>query len=182
VKAVKAGALQLSSLQCKTVTGGTVDAAAAIAALASGATAPSGCSPPPTTGGTTTITIPSLPPPPVPQPPAKPNLAGAKSSVTVSRKGIFKYAFKASPGLTGDALFKTRKKAVISRRAHVTIARKAFTVASTGKVTLKIKLSKKKLRILRRNEKLFLNVTVTVRNSAGSAVAKKRLTLKAPRR
>jgi thermitase len=186
VKAVKAGVLQLPSLSCATATGGTVDAAAALAALDSGAAPPDGCPEPPPGGPTTTV-IPPLsspqPPPSTPQPPAKPNLAGARSTITVSRKGGFKYAFAATPALNGDALFKTRKKAVVSRKAHLTIARKAFTVGGTGKVTLKIKLSRKRLRILKSNRKLFLNVTVTVRNSAGlSSRAIKRLTLKAPRR
>jgi extracellular elastinolytic metalloproteinase len=115
-------------------------------------------------------------------PPAKANLASAKGSIRVSRTGRFSYSFRAQAGLGGNAVFKTRKKAVVSRRAHVTISRKSFTVPASGKVTLRIKLSRKNLRILKRNRRLLLRVTVTVRNSAGSAVSRKNLTLRAPRR
>jgi subtilisin family serine protease len=126
---------------------------------------------------------PPPPPPAAPQPPARPNLAASAARVRVSRKGLLVYRFRATPGLRGDALFRTRQKAVVSRKAHVTVGRKTFAVGSTGKVTVKLKLSKRKLRILRRNERLLLKVTVTVRNSAGlTSTATKRLTLKAPKR
>ena len=50
-------------------------------------------------------------------------------------------------------------------------------------VPLRLKLSKRKLRVLRINGKLALTVTVTVRDKRGlSASARKRLTLKAPKR
>jgi hypothetical protein len=50
-------------------------------------------------------------------------------------------------------------------------------------VVLRIKLSKTKLRILRRNKRLFLKVAVTVRDDEGRrATATKRLRLLAPRR
>jgi len=100
----------------------------------------------------------------------------------VSRRGVFRYSFKATPRLVGTGLFRTRKKAVVSRRAQLTIGRKGFAVGATGRVTLKVKLSKRNRRLLRRNGRFLLNVTVTVRNAAGlSSSAKKRLTLKAPR-
>jgi hypothetical protein len=48
---------------------------------------------------------------------------------------------------------------------------------------LRIKLSRRSLRIVRRNRKLFLNAVVTVRDGAGrSASATRRLTLLAPKR
>jgi thermitase len=178
VKAIKAGVAQLPSLKCKTVTGGTVDAVAALAALSSNAAVPDGCPPSPTVQG-------PPPDPPVlqPTPPAQPRLGGAKAVIRVSRKGTFSYKFGSEAGLTGEALFKTRKKAVVSRKAHVTIGRKRFTVGASNKVALKLKLSPKKLKILRRNGKLLLKVTVKVRNAAGlSASAAKRLTLKPPKK
>jgi subtilisin family serine protease len=150
---------------------------------------PSGDSPPPAAPA-------PIPPFPSPAPtaptplsplsatsPAKPSLRGAKKAIRVSRKGVFRYAFKATPGLTGGAVFRTRRKAVVSRGAHVTIGRKRFSVGRTGKVVLKVRLSKRKLRILRRNKRLFLKVTVTVRDEAGRrATAAKRLRLLAPLR
>ncbi len=188
VHAIKAGVLQLPSLTCKVATGGTVDAAASIAAvlaLPGPVTVPDGCPAPPPTGGAAT----AQPPPPPAQPaapsppPARPNLAGAPSTLRVSRRGVLAYRFRATPALRGDAFFRTRRKAVVSRRAHVTLGRKGFTVGGSGRVTVKLKLSKRKLRILRANGKLLLTVTVTVRNSAGlTAKASKRLTLKPPKR
>ena len=116
-------------------------------------------------------------------PPAKPNLAGAPRSIRVSRKGRFGYFFRATAGLTGTARFRTRKKARISRRRHLTVAAKRFAVPAGGMVPLRLKLSKRKLRVLRINGKLALTVTVTVRDKRGlSASARKRLTLKAPKR
>jgi hypothetical protein len=128
------------------------------------------------------------PPPPPPSRLAKPDLRGAKKVIRVSKKRIFRYAFKATLGVRGKARFRTRVKALVPTRRglvrrHITLARPGFRVGPTGKVVLKIKLSKKKLRILRRNKRLFLKVTVTVRDDAGRrATAAKPLRLVAPRR
>ena len=67
----------------------------------------------------------------------------------------------------------------MSRRARVTLATKSFKAAKSGKVKLKIKLSRKKLRILSRNRRIKTKVTVTLRNAAGrSSVASATVTLK----
>ncbi|HYI98550.1 MAG TPA: S8 family serine peptidase [Thermoleophilaceae bacterium] len=191
VQALKQGTSPLAALACKTVTGGVADADAAIAAVLAlpggSGSAPDGCPAPPPT-----------PPTPLPQPPppGAPNLApaqgpsislaGARSAIRVSRRGRFGYVFKATPGLAGQAVFRTRRKAFVSRRAHVTVARKRFSVLGSGPSALtvvKARLSRRKLAILRRNGRLLLLVSVTARDSAGrTARATKALTLKAPRR
>jgi Ca2+-binding RTX toxin-like protein len=98
--------------------------------------------------------------------PAKASFAGSKKTVKVSRTGRFSYRFKAGAGLKGKAVFKN-------------VAKKSFTVPASGRVTLKMKLSRAKLALLRRNGKIKTKLTVTLRNSAGaSSVASKSLTLK----
>jgi hypothetical protein len=111
------------------------------------------------------------------------SFVGSKSSIRVSRKRRFKFSFHATPGLTGTAVFKSVKKVRVSRKKKVTLARKSFTVPDSGKVTLKIKLSKKKFRILKRNHKIRTRVTVVLEDSAGqTSKASRKITLKAPKR
>jgi hypothetical protein len=118
----------------------------------------------------------------VPGPPAKASFAGSKSSITVSSKGGFKFSFRATPGLTGTAVFGSVKKVRVSRKQKVTLAKKSFRVPASGKVTLKIKLSKKIFRILKLNRTIRTSVTVTLKNAAGrTSKASKKLTIKAPK-
>lgn len=168
VSAIKSSGTPLASLSGTTATGRTVDSDAAIAAA---------------------LTIPNPGPakpasPAKPSPPPPPNLAGAKRKLRASRSGRFSYRFKATPGMNGSAVFRTVKKVKVSKRARVTLARRSFSVIRTdGAVTVAVKLSKRKLKILKRNRKLVLNVTVTVRNFAGlTSQASRRLKLLAPKR
>jgi Ca2+-binding RTX toxin-like protein len=110
---------------------------------------------------------------------AKASFAGSKRSVKVSRTGRFSYSFRAGAGLRGKAVFRSVNKVRASRRARVTLAKKSFKAPSSRKVTLKIKLSRKNLAILRRNRKIKTKVTVTLKNGAGlSSVASTTVTLK----
>ena len=111
--------------------------------------------------------------------PAKASFAGSKRSIRVSRSGRFSYSFRAGARLSGKAVFRSVKKVRTSRRARVTLAAKSFTVPGNGRVTLKMKLSRKKLAILRRNRRIKTRVTVTLKNAAGrSSVASTTVTLK----
>ncbi|MDQ3029018.1 MAG: hypothetical protein M3R09_03090 [Actinomycetota bacterium] len=111
--------------------------------------------------------------------PAKASFVGSKRSIRVSRSGRFNYSFRAGARLSGKAVFRSVKKVRTSRRARVTLAAKSFTVPGGGKVTLKMKLSRKKLAILRRNRRIKTKVTVTLKNAAGrSSVASTTVTLK----
>jgi Ca2+-binding RTX toxin-like protein len=111
--------------------------------------------------------------------PAKASFAGSKRSVKVSRNGRFSYSFRSGAGLRGKAVFRSANKVRTSRRARVTLASKSFKAPSSRKVTLKIKLSRKSLAILRRNRKIKTKVTVTLKNAAGlSSVASTTVMLK----
>jgi Ca2+-binding RTX toxin-like protein len=111
--------------------------------------------------------------------PAMASFAGSKRSVKVSRTGRFSYSLRAGARLAGKAVFRSVNKVRTSRRARVTLATKAFTAPSNGKVTLKIKLSRRALATLRRNRTIKTKVTVTLRNAAGlSSVASTTVTLK----
>ena len=97
---------------------------------------------------------------------AKASFAGSKKVVKVSRTGRFSYSFRAGAGLRGKAVFRK-------------LAAKSFTVPGSGKVTLKMKLTRKKLALLRRQRKIKTKLTVTLRNSAGgSSVASKTVTFR----
>ena len=112
--------------------------------------------------------------PTAPVAPLPPNLNALKSVISVNRKRRFGARFQATPALTGRLVFKRSKRR---------IARKAFTVSADGRVKLKLRLSKKNFRLLKRRRKLRTRATVTVVNTAGlTSQASKRVTLKAPRR
>jgi Ca2+-binding RTX toxin-like protein len=97
---------------------------------------------------------------------AKPNFGSSKKAVKVSRGGRFAYSFKAGAGLKGKAAFGK-------------LATKSFKVPKSGRVTLKMRLSAKKMAPLRAKGKIKIKVTVTLKNAAGgSSVASTNLTLK----
>ena len=83
------------------------------------------------------------------------------------------------------AKFLTRKTVRTSskskRKRHVTFIAKAFKVPGSGKVVLKLKLSKKGFAILKRNKTVYLKVRVGAYGKGPAKFAEKRLTLKAPK-
>jgi Tol biopolymer transport system component len=125
-------------------------------------------------------------------PPGKASFKGTKSTIRVDRKGRFKFTFHATPGLTGKAVFESTKKIPVTkgavsrkprRKRRVTLARKSFKVPASGKVALKLKLSRKNLRILKLNRKIRTRVKVTLKNPLGlTSTASRKITLKAPKR
>jgi Ca2+-binding RTX toxin-like protein len=111
--------------------------------------------------------------------PAKASFAGSKSSIRVDRRGRFGFTFHAGPGLTGKAAFRRATKAT----KRLLLAQKSFTAPTSGQVTLKMKLSAKSLRVLKRNHQIRTRVTVMLKNAAGlTNTTSKTVTLKAPRR
>jgi hypothetical protein len=119
--------------------------------------------------------------------PAKASFAGSKSSIRVNRHGRFRFSFHADPRLTGRAVFGSVSKVRLSRTSaaarQVTIARRPFTVQAGGKVTLRVKLSARNLRVLKLNRRIRTRVTVTLANPAGlTSEASKLITLRAPKR
>jgi hypothetical protein len=107
---------------------------------------------------------------------AKASFRGSKRSINVSRSGRFTYSFRAAAG--GKASFRSVKKVRVSKRARVTLASKSFKKPKRGKVKLKIKLSRKKLRILRRNRRIKTKVTVKLKSGGRSSTASTTVTLK----
>jgi subtilisin family serine protease len=187
VEVIEQGGVPLASLGGKTATGCTANASGAIA-IALGGSDPGRCPSPPapvpptptsTSIGTSTTTLPS--------PLRKPNLRRSKRTVRVSKRRSFAYSFSATPGLRGRVVIQTANRVAafgvrLRRRVRLTIARKPFVVSPNGRVRLRIRLSRKEMRILRRNRRLALRVRVTVRDSGGRlATARKRLLLLPPR-
>ena len=119
----------------------------------------------------------------VPPTPAAAGFVSSRSTITVNRKRRFSFSFRATPGLTGNAVFKSLKRVRASRTTRFRLGPKVFTVPASGKVTLRMRLSKKKFRILKLNRRIRMRVTVTLENAAGgTSKARKRVTLKAPPR
>jgi polysaccharide biosynthesis protein PslG len=114
--------------------------------------------------------------------PAKPSFAGSPSSVSVDRKRRFKFSFHADPGLSGTAVFRSVKKVRVSRTQRVALASKSFTAPASGRVVLRIRLSKRNFRILKLNRTIRTRITVTLRNAIGqTSKASKTITIKAPK-
>ena len=116
------------------------------------------------------------------QPPAKATFKGTATRIRVTRKRRFKFSFHATPGLAGEAVFRSVKRVRVSRRKRVTLARKSFRVPPGGKRTLRLRLSKRNFRILKLNRKIRTRVTVTLRAGGLTSKARKRVTLLAPKR
>jgi hypothetical protein len=135
------------------------------------------------TTGQPSITVTYTPPAgPTPAAPGKASFAGSKSSIRVKRNRVFSFAFGAGANLTGTAVFRSAGRVRVSAKRRVTLVQKPFTSAAGGRVRLRVKLSKKNFRILKRNRKIRTRVTVTLTNSSGlSSTASKVIVLKAPR-
>ncbi|HYI81436.1 MAG TPA: S8 family serine peptidase [Thermoleophilaceae bacterium] len=170
VESIKAGGMPLAALAGVTVSGRTVDAIGAIQAVLSQA--------PPVSGGSQSRA--SLQPAP-PLPPSKAKLT--RRTIRVSGAGSFRYSFGAPAGLSGSASFKTRRKVVVSRKGHVSLGTRRFSSTTGGRVAVKVKLSRRGIRVLRRNGRLPLRATVMLRNVFGlTSKATAPLTLRPPRR
>ncbi|MCU0309111.1 MAG: hypothetical protein MUE51_15370, partial [Thermoleophilia bacterium] len=112
-------------------------------------------------------------------PPAKADLSRLRSPIIVDRRGRFTLPFRATPALAGGADLRSRRAVRVGRTRVVTVARAAFTVPATGGVTLRIRLSSRELRILRRSGRILTRVTVTLTDPAGArSQASKRVLLR----
>ncbi len=132
--------------------------------------------------GETCATVPALPAPELPAPPPPPpptvvNLSSLPSSVRVSARGTFVLRFEATPNGTGTITLRT-VRAVAAVRRRLVVVRKAFSSPATGRVRVKLKLTRKGMRVLKRARRL----PVTARATLGQTSAKRRITLRAPRR
>jgi thermitase len=132
--------------------------------------------------------VPPLPPataPPPPPPAPTPAVAPAKArfgSVSVSRRGVVTLRLFGNPGTTGVLTLKAN--IVRPRTARLVRAgRKTFRIGSTGRVTVKPRLTRAALRQLRRTRRLRVRATVVLKNAAGlTSTSRARLRLRLRRR
>ena len=179
VRAIRDGATRRAGLAGRVATGGSASAAAAIdAALAAPNQPPagSGSAPPPPLSPFT--------PPPGEAAQRILDLSAAPTSIRLGRTGRFAYPFKAAPGVRGEAVMRTRSRVRLSaaRRARLTVSARHFRSPASGRVRLRIKLSRRTLRVVRLNRRLRLRVQVSVTDSQGRVTrASRNLTLLPPR-
>lgn len=122
---------------------------------------------------------PPAPPPPPPAASASVSFAASAKSLRVSRTGRFSYSFTATALRPGKIGLKSTKKVKIGARIRfMTIAAKSFTPSAAGKVKVKLKLSSKSLKALKKARKLRFVVTATL----GGKTFTTKLTLKAPKK
>ncbi len=158
-QAIRNGARPLPSLAGKTVTGGAANANGAIdAALAMPNQAA------------------SPPPPPPPTAPGKARFG----RVSVTRRGVVRIVLRGDANTNGVATLRaniTRPRAA----RIVRVARRSFRIGGTGRVTVRLRLSRPALRQLRRTRRLPLRARVVLTNAAGlesTATARLRIRLR----
>jgi thermitase len=163
VQALRNGAKPVPAMAGVTVSGGAVDAVGAMdAALAL---------PNP---------VPALPPPPAPPPPPSPLAKARFGRVSVNNRGVVTLRLFGTPGASGVLTLSANLTRPSAARV-VRVARKAFRIGSTGRATVKPRLSRAALRQLRRAHRLRLRAKVVLKNAAGqtsTAGATIRLTLR----
>jgi hypothetical protein len=109
----------------------------------------------------------------------------ASRKVRVDRKGRFRYSVRGGSNLNGTITVKTASRVKVgSRRRVLTLVRpKRLQVGLDGSATVRMKLSKASLKVLKRYRRgLRTKVTVVLVNGAGSATAQAKLTLLPPKR
>ena len=112
------------------------------------------------------------------------DLSGARARIRLTRSRRFTYRFLAAPTLRGKAVMRTRARVRVAARSrrHLTAASERFRSPASGRVVLKIQLSRKEFRVVRLNRRLKLRVRVSVTDSQGHVTrAARNLTLLPPR-
>ena len=94
----------------------------------------------------------------------------------VNAKRVFTLKFGGTAGQAGRVTLKT-VKAVAAAKRKLVVATKSFTIPATGRVALKLKLTRKGMKVLRRLKRLPVSAKVTL----GATTAARRVTLRAPR-
>jgi hypothetical protein len=144
---------------------------------------------PPAGGGGTA----QVPPPTPPQntgqnPPAQTVIivfVNAASTVVPTSDGGLAWSFTATPGSTGKVSFASSSAVAVKaaaakkKKKKLNLGRANWKAGADGKVSLKLKLSKANLKILKKLKKLKVTATVTPKNGA---VSKTTLVLKAPKK
>jgi len=125
-------------------------------------------------------TAPSAPPA-APAPPAQPSpepeeivladLSRSRRSLRVSRRGVYVWAFRATPSALGRVTFTTR----IGRRT-VRLGSKRFRADSRRSVRPRLRLARRHMRLLRARKRLRVRATVVLAGRKSSRT----FTLKSP--
>ncbi len=167
VRAIRDGATRRPALAGRVLTGGSASAAGALDA----ALGP--------------LAVPAAAAPAAPAPRVRLlDLRGAPERIRLKRSRRFTYPFRAAPGLRGKVVMRTHARVRVAARArrHLTPASERFRSPASGRVVLKIRLSRKELKVIRLNRRLRLRVQVSAIDSQGrTARAARNLTLLPPR-
>jgi 6-phosphogluconolactonase (cycloisomerase 2 family) len=108
--------------------------------------------------------------------------------IRISRKGVAKVKLECdSPDGdscdNGLAQIVTAKRVTVSRKRRVTLAKRSFSIRAGKRKTVKLRLSKRKRRLVRRLRKVKVKIKVTASDDAGNkALDKETVKLKAPKR
>ncbi|HYH58635.1 MAG TPA: hypothetical protein VD790_05400, partial [Thermoleophilaceae bacterium] len=126
-------------------------------------------------------------PAPAPQPASPPedpllvDLSRANRTLRAARTGLFTFAFRATPGLSGRASFATARRVRLTRRARPRTAKlgsRRFRASSGGTARVRIRLSSRARALLKRSKRLRVRATV----SAGGKRSTRTFVLRAPRK
>lgn len=149
-------------------------------------------------------TTPPLPPPPPPAPPVTADTTAPRMSiksrgtVRVGSNGVVPFTLSCPSsepgGCTGKVTLKSRGKVRVStsgadtarkraRKRKVTLGSKSFRIAGGKSAVVKVRLSKKNGRLLRKLRRIRARATVKARDTAGNARTRaKNVTLKAAKK
>jgi subtilisin-like proprotein convertase family protein len=105
------------------------------------------------------------------------DLSSLPRSVRVSRKRTLTLRFGATAGQAGVITLRTVRAFATARRRKLVVARKSFSSPASGRVRVKLKLTRRGFRVLKRKRRLAVAARVTL----GEITAAKRVTLRAPR-
>ena len=104
-------------------------------------------------------------------------------TLQLSRTGTVTITVTGAPGTAGNLVLKTSKKVTVAakkkrKKRVLVLARKRFRIPASGRVKVRLKVSGKALRTLKKAKRLGATLTVT----AGRLKATKRVTVKAPKK
>ncbi len=143
VQALRNGARPVAGMAGVTVTGGVVDAVASMDA---------------------SLAIPNPAPPPPPPPPPPPALGKPSfGKLSVNNRGVVTLGIRGPARTTGVLTLTANITAARVRR----VGRKAFSIGSRGRATVKVKLSRPALKQLRRKRRLAVKAKAALKNAAG---------------
>ena len=110
--------------------------------------------------------------------PEKATFKGFPKTIRVDRRGRFRLRFRGPARVGGDLVLRSVRKVRGSGGRRVTFASRAFRMPASGKASILTKLSKKSHRVLRRNRRIKMRLTVVLSSASGSSRASHTFTLR----